>query len=64
MMPPSRRRAIRIIVVYCSVGAIVLGAFAQSGILLPPTMWATVGAALLGAWVGLALYRLRSDALF
>lgn len=63
-MSPSRRRTILIILTYCSVGAVALGAFAQSGILLPPTMWATVGAALLGAWVGLAVYRLRSDSLF
>ena len=59
----DRRREFRILALYCGIGALVLGLVAASGILIPRTVWATVGSALLGAWVGLAIYRLRSDSL-
>ena len=62
-MTPARRRAIVTLLVYCGVGAIVLGALAGSGVFFPPTMWAPVGGAVLGAWTGLAIYRLRADSL-
>lgn len=57
----GRRRDIGTLLVYCGVGAVVLGVLARSGLFFPPTLWATVGGAVLGAWVGLAIYRLRSD---
>ena len=63
MTPAARRRRILNLLVYCLTGAIVLGAFAHSGLFFPRTMWATIGVALLGAWLGLAIYRLRSDSL-
>lgn len=59
----NRRRELRILAWHCGTGAAILGAVALSGILVPRTPWVTVGAALLGAWVGLAIYRLRSDSL-
>ena len=62
-MTPARRRAIVTLLIYCAVGALVLGVLAGSGIFFPPTMWATVGGAVLGAWTGLAIYRLRADSL-
>ena len=62
-MTPARRRAIVTLLVYCGVGAVVLGVLAGSGIFFPPTMWATVGGGVLGAWTGLAIYRLRADSL-
>lgn len=62
-MTPARRHAIVTLLVYCAVGAIALGALAWSGVFFPPTTWATVGGAVLGAWVGLAIYRLRADSL-
>lgn len=62
-MTPARRRAIVTLLIYCAVGALVLGVLAGSGIFFPPTMWATVGGGVLGAWTGLAFYRLRADSL-
>ncbi|MDE2875247.1 MAG: hypothetical protein OXU69_11945 [Gemmatimonadota bacterium] len=62
-MTPARRRAIVTLLVYCGVGALVLGVLAGSGIFFPSTMWATIGGAVLGAWTGLAIYRLRADSL-
>lgn len=59
----ARRREMRILAWYCGIGGVALAVVASSGILFPRTVWATVGAALLGAWVGLAIYRLRSDSL-
>lgn len=59
----NRRREFRILAWYCAIGALALGGAASLGILFPRTLWATTGSALLGAWVGLALYRLRSDSL-
>ncbi len=59
----DRRRELRILAIYCVVGAVVLGGLALTGLIVPPTTWATVGATLIGAWVGLAIYRLRSDSL-
>lgn len=44
-MRPARRRAIVTLLVYCGVGALVLGVLAGSGIFFPPTTWATVGGA-------------------
>lgn len=61
MMPRVRRRDLLTLLVYCGVGAIVLGVLAGAGHFFPPTLWATVGGSVLGAWVGLAIYRLRSD---
>lgn len=58
-----RRREIRILAWHCGIGAAILAVVAGSGILFPSTLWATVGSAVLGAWVGLAIYRLRSDSL-
>ena len=60
----DRRREFRILAVYCVAGAVVLGALALTGLIVPATTWATVGAVLIGAWVGLAIYRLRDDSLF
>ncbi len=62
-MTPARRRAIVTLLIYCAAGALVLGVLAGSGIFFPPTMWATVGGGVLGAWTGLAIYRLRADSL-
>ncbi len=62
-MTPDRRRAIATLLAYCAAGALVLGALAGSGLFFPPTAWATVGGAVLGAWTGLAIYRLRADSL-
>ncbi|MDE2754545.1 MAG: hypothetical protein F4Y07_00115 [Gemmatimonadetes bacterium] len=59
----DRRREYRILALYCGIGALVMAAAASLGILFPRTLWATVGSAVLGAWVGLAIYRLRSDSL-
>ena len=59
----DRRREFRILALYCGIGAVTLGVVASLGILFPRTLWATVGSAVLGAWVGLAIYRLRSDSL-
>ncbi|MDE2653383.1 MAG: hypothetical protein F4087_01505 [Gemmatimonadetes bacterium] len=59
----DRRREFRILAIYCVVGAVVLGALALTGLIVPPTTWVTVGAVLIGAWVGLAIYRLRADSL-
>ncbi len=56
-----RPRRMRILAWYCGIGAAVLAVVARSGILFPSTLWTTVGSAVLGAWVGLAVYRLRSD---
>lgn len=63
MTPLARRRDILMLLVHCGAGAIVLGVLAAAGLFFPPTMWATIGGAVLGAWVGLAIYRLRSDSL-
>jgi hypothetical protein len=60
---PGRRREVVTLLAYCAAGAIALGAIAWSGVLFPPTAWATVGGAVLGAWTGLAIYRLRADSL-
>jgi ABC-type branched-subunit amino acid transport system permease subunit len=60
MTRPARREVVTLLG-YCGVGAVVLGVLARSGLFFPPTLWATVGGAVLGAWVGLAIYRLRSD---
>jgi len=62
-MTPARRRALVTLLIYCAVGATVLGVLAGSGIFFPPTTWATVGGVVLGAWTGLAIYRLRADSL-
>lgn len=59
----DRRRELRILAIYCVAGAVALGALALTGLIVPATTWVTVGAALIGAWVGLAIYRLRSDSL-
>lgn len=59
----ARRRQFRILSIYCLVGGIALAAVVMSGVLFPVTVWAVVGAFLLGAWIGFALYRLRSDSL-
>ncbi len=59
----DRRREFRILAIYCAVGAAALGGLAATGLVVPPTTWATVGATLIGAWVGLAIYRLRDDSL-
>ncbi len=58
-----RAREMRILAWHCGIGAVVLAVVAWSGLLFPRTLWATVGSAVLGAWVGLAVYRLRSDSL-
>ena len=42
---------------YALVGAVVAGGVAQSGILVTATFWGTVGAAILGAALGRAVYR-------
>ena len=63
MIRPARRREVVTLLAYCAAGAIALGALAWSGVLFPPTTWATVGGAVLGAWTGLAIYRLRADSL-
>ncbi len=59
----DRRREVRILAIYCAVGALIVGVGASLGILFPRTLWGTVGSTVLGAWVGLAIYRLRSDSL-
>lgn len=59
----DRRRQFRILSIYCLLGGIALAAAVMSGVLFPVTVWAVVGAFLLGAWIGFALYRLRSDSL-
>lgn len=59
----DRRREYRILAIYCAVGAAVLGGVTATGFVVPATLWATVGGALIGAWVGLAVYRLRDDSL-
>lgn len=61
MTPRVRRRDLLTLLVHCGAGALLLGVLAASGLFFPPTMWATVGGSVLGAWVGLATYRLRSD---
>lgn len=45
----------------CVVGAAVLAGLAHSGLFFPPNGWATLGAGALGAWLGLAVYRLAAD---
>lgn len=59
----DRRGQFRILAIYCVIGGIALAAVVYSGVLFPVTVWAVVGAFLLGAWIGFALYRLRSDSL-
>ena len=59
----DRRRELRILAVYCVAGAALLGGLALTGIIVPPTAWATTGAVLIGAWVGLAVYRIRDNSL-
>jgi hypothetical protein len=59
----ERRRQYRILSIYCLIGGLALAAAVMPGVLFPVTIWAVIGAFLLGAWVGFALYRLRSDAL-
>lgn len=59
----DRRRQFRILSIYCLLGGIALAAVVMSGVLFPVTVWSVVGAFLLGAWIGFALYRLRSDSL-
>lgn len=59
----DRRRQFRILSIYCLIGGVALAAAVMSGVLFPVTVWAVVGAFLLGAWIGFALYRLRSDSL-
>ena len=59
----ERRRQFRILSIYCLIGGVALAAVVMSGVLFPVTVWAVVGAFLLGAWIGFALYRLRSDSL-
>ena len=61
MTPRVRRRDLLTLLIYCGAGALVLGVLAGVGLFFPPTMWATVGGSVLGAWVGLAIYRLRAD---
>ncbi len=59
----DRRRQFRILSIYCLIGGVTLAAVVMSGVLFPVTVWVVVGAFLLGAWIGFALYRLRSDSL-
>ena len=59
----DRRRELRILAIHCVVGAVALGGLALTGLVVPATVWATVGAILIGAWVGLAVYRIRDDSL-
>ena len=59
----DRRREFRILAIYCVVGAAVLGALTATGWIVPATTWSIVGGTLIGAWVGLAIYRLRDDSL-
>ena len=59
----DRLRQFRILSTYCLIGGIALAAVVISGVLFPVTLWAVVGAFLLGAWLGFAVYRLRSDSL-
>jgi len=59
----DRHRQFRILSIYCLIGGTALAAAVMSGVLFPVTVWAVVGAFLLGAWIGFALYRLRSDSL-
>ncbi len=59
----DRRRQFRILSIYCVIGGIALAAVVMSGVLVPVTVWTVVGSFLLGAWIGFALYRLRSDSL-
>ena len=59
----DRRRQFRILSIYCLIGGIALAAVVMSGALFPVTVWSVIGAFLLGAWVGFAIYRLRSDSL-
>lgn len=60
MNRPTRREVVTLLI-HCGAAAAVLGLAARSGLFFPPTLWATVGGAVLGAWAGLAIYRLRSD---
>lgn len=59
----DRRREYRILAIYCVVGAAVVGALTATGRIVPATTWSIVGGALIGAWAGLAIYRLRDDSL-
>ena len=59
----NRRREYRILAIYCAVGGAVLGALTATGRIVPATTWSIVGGTLIGVWVGLAIYRLRSDSL-
>ena len=45
----------------CVLGAAALAGLAHSGLVFPPNGWATLGAGVLGAWLGLAVYRLVAD---
>lgn len=59
----DRRREFRILAIYCVVGAAVLGGLTATGRIVPATTWSIVGGTFIGAWVGLAIYRLRDDSL-
>lgn len=49
------------LIVSCVAGAVVLAGLAHSGLVFPANGWATLGAGALGAWLGLAVYRLVAD---
>ena len=59
----TRKREMRILGWHLGTGALVLGGVTASGVIVPATLWATLGAALLGAWFGFAIYRLRGDSI-
>ncbi len=63
-MIPHRRRELRILAWHSASGGVVMAVLAGSGLLFPPNLWGTLGGLVMGAWVGLAIYRLRSDSLF
>ncbi len=60
----NRRRELRILGWHSAIGGVVVAVMAGSGLLFTPNLWATLGGLVMGAWVGLAIYRLRSDSLF
>ncbi len=49
------------LVPFCAGGALLLAGVAHSGIFFPRTLWATLGAAVFGVWLGFAVYRLTED---
>lgn len=60
-MKPGRPAVKPGLIASCVVGAAVLAGLAHSGLFFPPNGWATLGAGALGAWLGLAVYRLVAD---